>query len=156
MSELDEIRKRTEGYTPGPWQRLNAKDVFTVSDERRPSNSGFQIADCAMDYALPDESEMPYEEQKQNAALVAAAPDLLRIATKLEADADQLRTERDEWKDRTMEAQVQVSELRAECDRLRKESETTIWIVDWFENMCPTQLEEAREYASRMLWGDKS
>ena len=48
------------------------------------------------------------------------------------------------------------AELRKERDALCKENKTTIWIVDWFENMCPAQLEEAREYASRMLWRDKS
>ena len=156
MSELDDIRERTEGHTPGPWHRLNAKDVFTVSDERRSSYSGFQIADCAMDYALPDESEMPYEEQKQNAALVAAAPDLLRIATEQEAEIQSLRGSLGQWITDFKAASVENGQLRTERDRLRKENEMTIWIVDWFENIYPAQLEEAREYASRMLWGDKS
>ena len=141
MSELDNIRKRTEGHTPGPWEfdednvgSCYGRAYYGIITPSVHTTFGIRAAVTAEDYS-PRGGGAREEECKGNAQLVAAAPDLLRIATKLEADADQLRAER---------------------DALCKENKTAMWIVDWFENMCPAQLEEAREYASRMLWRDKS
>ena len=139
MSELDEIRKRTEGHTPGPWEfdieqigSCGGRPYWGIITPEVNYSTFIRVGVYADDYCGGPHRE---EECEANGALVGSAPDLLCIATNLEAEANQLRAERDE---------------------LRKENETAVWIVDWFENMYPAQLEEAREYASRMLWRDKS
>ena len=62
--------------TPGPWQVCNTTDVFTMDRDGDPTN-GYQIADCMVDYAMVDENEMSLSEQRANAYLIAAAPELL-------------------------------------------------------------------------------
>ena len=54
----------TEKFTPGPWTKMNATDVF-----ERYWN-GRQVADCMVD------NDINYPQQKANAALIAATPEL--------------------------------------------------------------------------------
>lgn len=64
-------------FTPGPWQSVNATDVFTPlaaktrSGKKAPKDDGWHIADCQ-----PAFSDMPHSEMRANAALIAAAPEL--------------------------------------------------------------------------------
>ena len=72
-------------FTPGPWEVCNSVQVFTklaatnASGMKADSTDGWMIADCAPVGAFVDGSiqEMPWQEQKANAALIADAPALL-------------------------------------------------------------------------------
>ena len=61
----------TEKFTPGPWTKMNATDVF------EGYWNGRQVADCMVD------NDINYPQQKANAALIAAAPELYEALEKL-------------------------------------------------------------------------
>lgn len=84
--EIARLRALAEKATPGPWERMNATDVFTASgveaaDGRRASrNDGWQVADCQCGLTfLPDgeQAELKPAEQIANAEWIAAARDAL-------------------------------------------------------------------------------
>ena len=101
MSELDDIRKRTEGRTPGEFapgcfvvnRASTCKRRYILSEHYMGS-----IATMSTRMTNPDNDSPPEKEQRANAHLLAAAPDLLRIATEQEAELAQLRAERDRLK----------------------------------------------------------
>lgn len=77
------------GHTPGPWQVVNAKDVFTAPGAPNAAgvcaeqNDGWQIADCGSFFGcvIGDSAhEMSMDEERANARLIAAAPELLAAA----------------------------------------------------------------------------
>ena len=68
----------TEKFTPGPWTKMNATDVF------EGYWNGRQVADCMVD------NDINYPQQKANAALIAAAPDMYEAL-------DNLLEAWDEW-----------------------------------------------------------
>lgn len=89
-------------FTPGPWHVSNGKDVFAdlgaqAADGRRTEeNDAWQIADCGQGISFIGgiESELSGTEQRANARLIAAAPELydaLRaFVTAIEADSEPL------------------------------------------------------------------
>lgn len=80
-------------FTPGPWHVSNGKDVFAALGAPNAegvcteSNDAWQIADCEhfMSYVGGYEYELSSVEQKANARLIAAAPELLAAAAHAEA-----------------------------------------------------------------------
>ncbi len=73
-------------FTPGPWFVCNGTDVFTglgaVNSQGCAAsiNDGWQIADCSIGVTFTSdgqESHLSMSENMANAALIAAAPDLL-------------------------------------------------------------------------------
>ena len=71
-------------FTPGPWHVSNGKDVLAAlgapnaDGVRTESNDAWQVADCEhfMSYVGGYEYELSSAEQRANARLIAAAPDL--------------------------------------------------------------------------------
>lgn len=73
-------------HTPGPWEIVNATDVFTklgatsAEGTETAHNDGWRIADCA---SIPttnkdgEQCELSFREAHANARLIAAAPELL-------------------------------------------------------------------------------
>ncbi len=56
----------TPEHTPGPWQVNERFDGHVMTSD------GLAVADCCLDY-----SSIDFDEQKINARLIAAAPELL-------------------------------------------------------------------------------
>jgi hypothetical protein len=76
MSELDGIRKRTEGHTPGKWTveaHGMADALYSGRDDQHHGLNLCTLSNWDMNGAA-------------DARLIAAAPDLLRIATEMEAE----------------------------------------------------------------------
>ena len=75
---------KAKSFTPGPWHVENGKDVFTALGAPNAdgvcteSNDAWQIADCEhfMSYIGGYEYELSSAEQRANARLIAAAPEL--------------------------------------------------------------------------------
>lgn len=81
MIDLEELKKKAEAATPGPWERHNAADVFTpLGAESRNSiacdnNDGWHIADCSQGPTSVNGEliEMDFGERRANADFIAAA-----------------------------------------------------------------------------------
>lgn len=83
-------------FTPGPWHVSNGKDVFAAlgapnaDGVRTESNDAWQVADCEhfMSYVGGHEYELSSAEQRANANLIAAAPDLYQSLLEMVEDSD--------------------------------------------------------------------
>ena len=95
-----------KGVTPGPWEVIYGIEVFTplgarnASGAKAAADDGWYIADCdtGVTYTEEGKEEIPYEEKKANAALIAACdPDtilaLLAERDALAAEVERLRRE---------------------------------------------------------------
>ena len=82
MTDDDNLLARLTGFTPSPWRIrvnvLNDRDTFDVSI-------------CGDIFVLADLNGPQYAHQQPNAALIAAAPDLHRIALERGAEIARLR-----------------------------------------------------------------
>jgi hypothetical protein len=81
-------------HTPGPWEVMNATDVFTrlgaeCGDGRcADSKDGWQVADCSVGITfVGDEGQsLTLNECRANARLIAAAPDMLEALRLVDRD----------------------------------------------------------------------
>lgn len=89
------------GPTPGPWEVINGKDVFTrlgarnAAGVKAAANDGWYIADCDMGSSRTEEGaeEIPIAEKRANAAYITACdPDTIR---ELLEERDALKAEND-------------------------------------------------------------
>ena len=72
-------------HTPGPWVVVNGTDVFSALGAPRndgikaDQNDGWQVADCGVGVTFVEglSRTLKPSEQRANAHLIAAAPDLL-------------------------------------------------------------------------------
>lgn len=79
-------------FTPGPWFVCNETDVFTGIGAQNAQvvksslSDGWQIADCSQGLTFVESGEeaaLSHDEDKANAALIAAAPDLYGALEKM-------------------------------------------------------------------------
>lgn len=72
------------GHTEGPWRKCGGYTASFVAVDARGKYIVFGMADKAKDRECSELIDAPgYDEQQANARLIAAAPDLLAIATEL-------------------------------------------------------------------------
>ena len=135
MSELDDIRKRTEGHTPGPWEfdieqigSCGGRPYWGIVTPEVNYSTFIRVGVYADDYRGGPRRE---EECEANGALVGSAPDLLRIATEQEAELAQLRAERE----RLLECLGRIRPLAksialiSEADEDAKDMADSIWTI---------------------------
>lgn len=81
-------------FTPGPWEVCNMTDVFSASGAARrdglsaDDNDGWAISDCSTGRSTSSaggEYVLPLEEQKANARLIAAAPEMYEALKEMSA-----------------------------------------------------------------------
>lgn len=101
------------GPTPGPWEVINGRDVFTRLGARNAAgaeaaaNDGWHIADCDMGSSRTEEGaeEIPIAEKRANAAYITACdPDTIRA----------LLEERDELAEQLFNFKARIAEGRSD------------------------------------------
>lgn len=87
MSEFTkQVEKALSEATPGPWEAMNGRDIFTTKGATNRAgitadhNDGWQIADalCGPAIVNGEEWDMGYAERISNAELIANAPTWIR------------------------------------------------------------------------------
>jgi len=82
MTDDDKLLASLTGFTPSPWRiRVNVLNDRDICD----------VSICGDIFVLADLDGPQYAHQQPNAALIAAAPDLHRIATEQAAEIARLR-----------------------------------------------------------------
>ena len=114
-------------HTPGPWRVWNINDVFTMDRDGDPTN-GYHIADCMVDNATIDEREMSLSEQRANAYLIAAAPEMLEALEEWLHDFGS-----------TNEISIKTRELIAKA-RAEKEQSSAEKVCKWRTHRVKTHL----------------
>jgi hypothetical protein len=120
MSELDDIRKRTEGHTPGPWSIEGHGMADALYSGRDSDHHGLNL--CTL--SNWDRNGVA------NSRLIAAAPDLLRIATEQEAELAQLRTEREDLRTGNENWQRAWQRVTAERDEYKRRAEAACELAE--------------------------
>lgn len=88
QNKIDEITAALAAATPGPWEHMNAYDVFTLRGVtnregiKANENDGWHICEvnCSPTFVGGDELELvdlKHHEKKANAQLIAKAPEYI-------------------------------------------------------------------------------
>lgn len=136
---IAEIRKMVAAATPGPWEVMNLRDVFTSAGAtnragiKADNNDGWHIADtmCGPTNVNGEEWELRYTERHANAELIAKAPETI---TALCNEVERQSEENTDLSKRLNQALIERDGARRAAEAYRKENENLSELLDSANN----------------------